>query len=185
MPPWFADPKVGHFVNDRSIAQNDIDKLVRWADAGAPAGDAKDAPPPIAWPDGWQIKPDLIVKGPTYDVPANPKNNVVEWILEWVPTGFTEDTWITSVEIKTEHPEVTHHVCIGFNPHKPDVKYYVPEWDEKARDEDGSALPDKGPTFGRPPGNRRQIRSSEDCYVPGNLGGLSPSTRCEVDSSGQ
>ena len=65
MPPWFADPQYGHFANDRSLKQGDIDTLVKWADSGAPAGDPKDAPPAIEWPaDGWQIKPDLIVKGP-------------------------------------------------------------------------------------------------------------------------
>src|SRR5882724_8854463 len=28
MPPWFADTQVGHFRNDRSLAQNEIDTLV-------------------------------------------------------------------------------------------------------------------------------------------------------------
>src|SRR4026208_1847160 len=30
MPPWFADPQRGHFANDRSLAQRDIDTLVKW-----------------------------------------------------------------------------------------------------------------------------------------------------------
>ena len=106
------------------------------------------------------LQPDVIVPGPTYDVPAHPKNNVVEWITLTVPSGFTKDTWITSVEIKPEHPDVTHHMCVAFVAHKPDVKYFVPNWNDKQRDEDGSALPDKGPTFTGAP--------AEDCYVPGN-----------------
>ena len=36
MPPWFADPKYGHFANDRRLSQADIDTLVAWADNGAP-----------------------------------------------------------------------------------------------------------------------------------------------------
>src|SRR5947209_3953643 len=77
MPPWFADPKYGHFANDRALKQSDIDTIVAWADGGAKEGDAKDAPPPVAWPaDGWQIKPDYIVKGPSYDVPAK---GIMEW----------------------------------------------------------------------------------------------------------
>jgi hypothetical protein len=166
MPPWFADPSVGHFLNDHSLKQGDIETIVKWADAGALQGDAKDAPPPVRWPEGWQIQPDVIVTGPTSDVPAHPKNNVIEWSTVTVPSGFKEDTWITSVEIKPEHPEVTHHICLGFNPHKPDVKYFVPEWQDKQRDEDGSALPDKGPTFNGgalKPG----ISAVEDCYLPG------------------
>src|ERR1700758_3598754 len=27
MPPWFADPKYGHFSNDRTLKQGDIDTL--------------------------------------------------------------------------------------------------------------------------------------------------------------
>src|SRR5437667_12213001 len=38
MPPWFADPQHGHFANDRSLGQRDIDTLVKWADGGAPQG---------------------------------------------------------------------------------------------------------------------------------------------------
>jgi hypothetical protein len=35
--------------------------MTRWADAGAPEGDPKDAQPAVRWPDGgWQIKPDHI-----------------------------------------------------------------------------------------------------------------------------
>ena len=39
MPPWFADPRYGHFCNDRSLLRHEIDTLAAWVDAGAPAGD--------------------------------------------------------------------------------------------------------------------------------------------------
>src|SRR5436190_10265009 len=32
MPPWFADPEAGHFANDRSLKQSDIDTIVNWVD---------------------------------------------------------------------------------------------------------------------------------------------------------
>src|SRR5215471_10615167 len=47
MPPWFADEKYGHLLNERRLKQNDIDAIAKWADAGSPEGDAKDAPPPV------------------------------------------------------------------------------------------------------------------------------------------
>src|SRR5467141_1385493 len=50
MPPWFADPQYGHFTNDRSLKQSDIDTIVKWADGGALEGDARDAPRPVEWP---------------------------------------------------------------------------------------------------------------------------------------
>src|SRR5581483_3830584 len=45
MPPWFADPKFGHFSNDRGLKPQEIEMIAKWADAGAPEGNAKDAPP--------------------------------------------------------------------------------------------------------------------------------------------
>src|SRR5690349_9967261 len=50
MPPWFADPQYGHFGNDRSLKPADIETISKWADSGAPEGNAKDAPPPVKWP---------------------------------------------------------------------------------------------------------------------------------------
>src|SRR2546423_10031307 len=38
MPPWFADPKYGHFTNDRSLKQSEIDTLAKWADTGVTEG---------------------------------------------------------------------------------------------------------------------------------------------------
>ena len=128
MPPWFADPQHGEFANDRSLPQADIDTIAKWADGGAPQGDPKDAPPAIEWPaDGWQIKPDIIVRGPEFRVPARTPQDVIEWATFLIPSGFTKDTWITSLEIKPSVMSVTHHICFTFQPHRPDVKYYVAE----------------------------------------------------------
>src|SRR5438876_9384785 len=61
MPPWSADPSYGHFTNDRSLQQSEIDTLVKWADSGAAEGNPKDAPVPIQWPkEGWNIQPEVV-----------------------------------------------------------------------------------------------------------------------------
>src|SRR5262249_36544100 len=49
MPPWFADPKYGHFTNDRSLKQSEIDTLAKWADTGTAEGNPKDVPAPVQW----------------------------------------------------------------------------------------------------------------------------------------
>ena len=167
MPPWFADPRYGHFSNDRSLKQADIDTLAKWVDGGAAEGNAKDGPPPVHWPeDGWEIKPDIVVNGPDFKVPAK---GLVEWTWITVPSGFTKDTWITSIELRPSDLSVTHHICFNFKTHTPDVQYNVPVWDEKPRDENGLEAP-------RPKGSSQQRSnvskvtagsSLQTCYVPG------------------
>jgi hypothetical protein len=172
MPPWFADPRYGHFRNDRSLKQDEIDTLARWADAGAPQGDPKDAPPPVKWPaDGWEIEPDIVVNGPETRVPARTRNDVIEWSFVTVPSGITQDTWITSMEIRPSQPSVTHHICVFFKPHTPDVKYHTPVWADRPRDDNGSALPQAAGLNGRgiPRSTTEGSNGIEGCYVPGQL----------------
>ena len=179
MPPWFADPHSGQFVNDTSLPQADIDLISKWVDAGAPQGDPAHAPKAIEWPsDGWQIKPDLIVRGPEFRVPARPPKNVIEWADIVVPSGITEDTWITSLEIKPSDLTVTHHICISFVPHRDTVRYYEWTWRESPRDEEGVAT-DRGESAGGavsgragprsrvPVGGANAAAGGFSCYVPG------------------
>jgi hypothetical protein len=172
MPPWFADPQSGHWMNDRTLKQVDIDMIVKWADNGAPEGNPKDAPQAVDWPkDGWDIQPDYVVHGMDFKVPAHPKNDVVEWTTYVVPTGFTKDTWITSLEVKPSEKQVTHHICISFVEHDPAVTYNDPKWIDKNRDESGSELPRAKGVPNRIPqaGRGRAIGGGgfDACYVPG------------------
>ena len=115
MPPWFADPKYGHFANDRRLPDADIAKLVAWVDANAPEGDAKDKPAPVDWgKDGWNIKPDLVFEMPTaYTVP---KTGTVEYTYFVIPGGFTKDTWVTDAEIRPGNRAVVHQVSVYIRP---------------------------------------------------------------------
>ena len=143
MPPWFADPNYGHFLNERRLTDAEIDAISKWADAGAPQGNAKDAPRPIQWPEeGWAIKPDYIVEGPTYEVPAK---GVVEWTWYVVPGGFAKDTWVTSIEVLPSQKAVTHHVCLSYVQHTPDIEYFKPVLPRQIqRDENGNEIRGRG-----------------------------------------
>lgn len=159
MPPWFADPKYGHFLNERRLRPAEVDTLVKWADAGAPEGDSKDAPPQFQWPEGgWQIKPDYVVEGPSYEVP--PKG-VVEWTWFVVPGGFTKDTWVTSIEVLPSQLAVTHHICLSYVQHSPDIEYFKPVLPRAIqRDENGDEIRARGgqrggPGRGAPAGGQR------------------------------
>jgi mono/diheme cytochrome c family protein len=50
MPPWFADPRYGHFANERKLSDTDIKTIASWVDSGAPEGNAKDMPRPSFGP---------------------------------------------------------------------------------------------------------------------------------------
>ena len=120
MPPWFADPRYGHFSNDPSLTPDEIRKLVAWAEANAPAGDPKDAPPPRQWVEGWNIpQPDVIVKMPK--PVALPTHGDVEYTYEIVPSGFTEDKWVQMSEVRPSSRENVHHAVVYIRP--PDSKW--------------------------------------------------------------
>ena len=107
MPPWFADPKVGHFSNERRLTQEQIATLVSWADNGAPEGDSKDAPTPLKFVDGWNIKPDLQVEMPTeFHVPAT---GTIDYQYMLVKTNFPEDMWVVAAEMRPGNSKVVHH----------------------------------------------------------------------------
>lgn len=115
MPPWHADPHFGKFSNDRSLTDAEIKTLVAWADSGAPQGNAKDAPAPREFTDGWQIgKPDLVLDtGVDFKVPAQ---GTVEYTYFVVPTGFTEDKWVKEIEVRPGNKAVVHHVVLYARP---------------------------------------------------------------------
>jgi hypothetical protein len=187
MPPWFADPQYSHFSNDRSLRKEDIDTIVKWVDGGALQGDPKDAPATIQWPEnGWTAQPDIVLKGLPYTVPAAPERNVIEWMTLMTPTGFTKDTWVTSVEIKPSELGVTHHICVSFVPHEPNTVYNTLMWVDKKRDETGAEVPvsarkilsptadGKGRELGRAAntvspntGTNLNAEQNISCYVPG------------------
>jgi hypothetical protein len=115
MPPWFADPAVGHFSNDPSLTQQEIETLVHWADAGGPAGDPHAAPPPRQWPEGWTIpQPDVLVR--MSKPVALPAHGDVDYTYEIVPTGFTEDKWVQMSEIRPSSRANVHHAVVYVRP---------------------------------------------------------------------
>jgi hypothetical protein len=183
MPPWFADPDHGHFTNDRSLSQREIDTLTKWADTGAAEGDLLAAPAPIDWPkDGWIIQPEIVMDLPPHDVPAK---GVLEWELIAFPAPFKGDTWLTSMEILPGDASVVHHVCFSFQKHNASTVYNRYEWVNVPRDPAGNPTPGNN-GFGELPNMMTAIRhvgstdvaltpgrptlrvSNDFCFIPGN-----------------
>lgn len=103
MPPWFIEKDVGiqKYKNDLSLSAEEIARIAKWADAGAPRGNPADMPPPRQFDDAsrWLIgEPDLILKSPEVTVKAT----APDWwgLLPSVPTGLTEDRYIAAVQVR-------------------------------------------------------------------------------------
>ena len=111
MPPWFADPCCGKFSNDRSLTAAERDTLSRWAETGAAKGREADAPAPRNWTPGWNIStPDRVIEMPRpFKVPAK---GAVEYQYFVIPTGFTEDRWVQSVEVRPGARKAVHHAVV-------------------------------------------------------------------------
>ncbi|MCS1408815.1 MAG: Thiol-disulfide oxidoreductase ResA [Verrucomicrobia subdivision 3 bacterium] len=110
MPPWHADPHYGEFANDRSLSDDERNKLLAWIDQGSPEGEpatsqtaANDAQSP------WVIgQPDLVLQMPVeQQVPAT---GIVDYQYYTVDPGFTEDVWVQAAEARPGNMEVVHHI---------------------------------------------------------------------------
>jgi len=104
MPPWFIEKNIGiqKYKGDISLSTEEIGKIAKWADSGAPRGNPADMPetkPVALTEDGWTLgQPDLIVKSPEVSVPAVAPD---KWgSIGLVPTGVVEDRWVKSVEVR-------------------------------------------------------------------------------------
>ncbi len=119
MPPWHIDPSVGvtKFKNDMSLSDTQIDTVVKWVDAGAPQGDPKDLPKPVALvtDNEWQGvrdgfgQPDLVIRSSEYKMPAVGQD---VWYRPMQDLPITEPHWVKMVEIRPTNMKarkIVHH----------------------------------------------------------------------------
>jgi hypothetical protein len=176
MPPWFAEPGYGPFSNDRTLTEDEIDTLVRWADAGAPEGDAKDSPPLRHWIEDWNIpKPDLVLEMPApFPLPAS---GDVEYQYIVVPTGFEQDKWVEMAELRPGNRAVVHHAVVyirepgstWLEDAKPGVPYVPPGRTPRERLLNGSTTSDILLVYAPgnvpekwPPGSAKLVKAGSD-----------------------
>ncbi len=115
MPPWTADPAASvHFSNDARLSDADIKTISAWVDAGAPEGNPKDAPTPLKFVEGWNLKPDMIVEMPqAFPIPAS---GAIEYQFTLVKVNFPEDIWVSAAEMRPGDSRVVHHGEVWVRP---------------------------------------------------------------------
>jgi hypothetical protein len=114
MPPWFAHPDFGKFVNDRTLSPKDRDTIIQWARGSKASGDLAQAPKPPEFPDTkWQIgEPDLIVTASKAE--KLPATGYIPYRYVILPYVFPHDTWVQGIQIMPSNPRVVHHANIAF-----------------------------------------------------------------------
>ena len=114
MPPWFADPNVGHFANDRRLSEEQIKTLAAWVDNGAPEGNAKDRPAPRVFQEGWNLKPDMVIEMPkAFELPAK---GTIDYQYILVKGNIKEDLWVKAAEMRPSNNAVLHHGKVWVRP---------------------------------------------------------------------
>jgi peroxiredoxin len=119
MPPWHASPKHGAFANDRSMPAAEKELLYKWVKNGCTEGDRNDLPTPRTFTSGWQLQrePDLVVSmQEPFTVPESVGRDGVPYQHFRVPTGFTEDKWISAAEVQPGNRQVVHHTIVYVEP---------------------------------------------------------------------
>lgn len=121
MPPWHADPKVGHFIGERRFPSEARDTIATWIDQGMPAGDPAELPKQPTWLSGWHLEsePDVVLnmRERPFRVPAE---DVVEYQYFVVDPGWAEDRWVRAAQVIPGDASVVHHSIVFVRP--PDGK---------------------------------------------------------------
>ena len=172
MPPWKPAPGYGDFKDEAHINLTDAERAVlsKWADANAPLGNAKEVPPPRQFTSGWQLgEPDMVIApDKAYQVSADGDDVYRHFVVK---TNFTEDRYISAVEVRPGNRAVVHHV-IAYIDGTPDTngKYASEKLEEATKDGQPGYTSFGGPGFvpvgimgGWAPGNEAQ-------YLPEGVG---------------
>lgn len=109
MPPWPPNSGYRQLAHERLLTQNEIDLINNWVNNGTPEGPGTPPQPPVYLSDEEITNPDLVLTMDQYTV-STIGNDVYRCFV--IPTGLTEDVFITEIEIVPGNREAVHHVLL-------------------------------------------------------------------------
>lgn len=113
MPPW--KPSAGlPLRGEPTLSEREIATLAAWVDGGTPEGNAKDAPPPRQFPEGWQLGPPDLVLSMADDFHLGPTGSDLFRCMV-LPTNLPEDVFVTAVDVRPGNPRIVHHAVLFFD----------------------------------------------------------------------
>jgi Flp pilus assembly protein TadD len=112
MPPWKPEPAPGVFVDDRSLTDQQIQRIQDWAAQGGPEGDPRDLPPMPTFTAGWQLgTPDVVVSMPQpYTLRGDGPDLFRTFVLP-IPTRTVR--YVRAIEFRAGNGRGVHHANLG------------------------------------------------------------------------
>lgn len=109
MPPWKPDPSYVHFQDERILPESDINTLVDWVNAGAPAGNLADAPPAPVFSSASQMTTiDQTLQLPVWTVTTD----IDQYRSFVIPAGASAGKYLNQVEYLPGNNAIVHHIVI-------------------------------------------------------------------------
>lgn len=175
MPPWPADPSYTHFIDEKTLTQEEIDLIAKWVDDDCPLGDSANMPLAPVFPSGSQLgKPDLVIK--LRDVYKIKGDNQDRFLLMRVPYSLPQDQYITTIEIVPGNRKLVHHVnaqLLSYEPGKRkdvmagEVVVDINDYPDKLKAYQALSLPHDDGTF-------PTLTQSVSNYLPGVIPPIYP-----------
>jgi len=116
MPPWHADSTRVAYANDRRLSQAEIDTVVAWVGAGAPAGDPADLPPTPEFPETWLLgEPDLVfTTNDSFTIPVT--EGEIPYQSRVFAVDIPDDLYVAAWEILPDRRDAVHHANLVRSP---------------------------------------------------------------------
>jgi peroxiredoxin len=107
MPPWKLAEGVA-YRDERKLTDQEIATLAAWVDGGRPRGDAKTAPPPAKFADGWTLgEPDLVLM-PKEDFTLGATGPDLYRCFVF-PIDLPEDKFVAAYQVRPGARQAVHH----------------------------------------------------------------------------
>ncbi len=111
MPPWKAEAGLQAYHDERRLSGDQIGMIKQWVEEGMKEGEAAQLPPLPKFVAGWGLgEPDVVFSlDEPYQLAAEGRDVYQCFVI---PTHFTEDKYVSAVEVRPENRAVVHHAIV-------------------------------------------------------------------------
>lgn len=114
MPPWMPDTSYSHFVDERTLTEQETTLLKKWIANGMPQGDPAAEPELPLFPKGSQLgKPDVTVSMKESFIHKGENKDAYRIFV--LPTNLAEGHNVSAIEIQPGNPKIAHHIILGLD----------------------------------------------------------------------